>query len=128
MLLYIIQGKDAKQRDTFPNTIIEDSYLQTFLHTLWRNNWATLSTYFKYPTEMRKMIYTTNSIENFNRQLRKVTKAKSIFPTDDSLFKSLYLAMIDITNKWSGVPREWPRIMEHLFIYFADRVSQEDLY
>ena len=94
----------------------------------WRNNWATLSTYFKYPAEMRKMIYTTNSIENFNRQLRKVTKAKSIFPTDDSLFKSLYLAMIDITNKWSGVPREWPRIMEHLFIYFADRVSQEDLY
>lgn len=94
----------------------------------WRNNWATLSTYFKYPAEMRKMIYTTNSIENFNRQLRKVTKAKSIFPTDDSLFKSLYLAMIDITNKWSGVPREWPRIMEHLFIYFADRVSREGLY
>ena len=94
----------------------------------WRNNWPTLATYFKYPLEMRKMIYTTNSIENFNRQLRKVTKAKSIFPTDDSLFKSLYLAMIDITNKWVGTPRDWPRIMEQLFIYFKDRISQEDLY
>lgn len=64
----------------------------------WRNNWSTLSTYFKYPHEMRKMIYTTNAIENFNRQLRKVTKAKSILPTDDCLFKSLYLAMMDIAK------------------------------
>ncbi len=94
----------------------------------WRNNWADLSTYFKYPEELRKMIYTTNAIENFNRQLRKVTKTKSIFPTDDSLFKSLYLAMIDITSKWKGRPREWTKIMEQLFIYFEDRVSAEDLY
>ena len=61
----------------------------------WRNNWAQLSTYFKYPGEIRRLIYTTNSIENFNRQLRKVTKTKTIFPTDDALFKSLYLAMMD---------------------------------
>ena len=54
----------------------------------WRNNWPQLSTYFKYPSEIRKLIYTTNSIENFNRQLRKVTKSKTIFPTDDALFKS----------------------------------------
>jgi transposase-like protein len=58
----------------------------------WQNNWADLSTYFKYPPELRKLIYTTNAIENFNRQLRKVTKSKSIFPTDDALFKMLYLA------------------------------------
>ena len=68
----------------------------------WRNNWPQLSTYFKYPSEIRKLIYTTNSIENFNRQLRKVTKSRSIFPTDDALFKMLYLAMIDITKKWTG--------------------------
>ena len=68
----------------------------------WRNNWSQLSTYFKYPVEIRKIIYTTNAIENFNRQLRKVTKSKTIFPTDDSLFKNLYLAMIDITQKWTG--------------------------
>mgnify|MGYP000317328419 CR=1 FL=1 len=65
----------------------------------WRNNWSQLSTYFKYPSEIRKLIYTTNSIENFNRQLRKVTKAKAIFPTDDALFKSLYLTMMDATKK-----------------------------
>jgi putative transposase len=68
----------------------------------WRSNWANLSTYFKYPEEVRKLIYTTNAIEGFNRQLRKVTKAKSVFPTDDSLLKMLYLAMIDITKKWTG--------------------------
>ena len=59
----------------------------------WRANWANLSTYFKYPQEVRRLIYTTNAIEGFNRQLRKVTKAKSIFPTDDSLLKMLYLAI-----------------------------------
>ena len=53
----------------------------------WRSNWANLSTYFKYPQEVRRLIYTTNAIEGFNRQLRKVTKSKSVFPTDDSLLK-----------------------------------------
>ena len=55
----------------------------------WRENWANLSTYFKYPQEVRRLIYTTNAIEGFNRQLRKVTKTRSVFPTDDSLFKML---------------------------------------
>ena len=68
----------------------------------WYDNWANLSTYFKFPPELRKLIYTTNTIEGFNRQLKKVTKAKSVFPTDDSLFKMLYLAMKDITKKWTG--------------------------
>ena len=68
----------------------------------WRANWANLSTYFKYPQEVRRLIYTTNAIEGFNRQLRKVTRAKSVFPTDDSLLKMLYLAMMDITKKWTG--------------------------
>ena len=94
----------------------------------WRNNWSQLSAYFKYPTEIRKLIYTTNSIENFNRQLRKVTKAKTIFPTDDSLFKSLYLAMMDATKKWTGRNRDWGLILDQLCIYFEDRISLEDLY
>ena len=68
----------------------------------WQENWPNLSTYFKYPQEVRRLIYTTNAIEGFNRQLRKVTKSKSVFPTDDSLLKMLYLAMIDITKKWTG--------------------------
>lgn len=94
----------------------------------WRNNWSTLATYFKYPAEIRRIIYTTNSMENFNRQLRKVTKAKTIFPTDDALFKMLYLAMTDITKKWVGKPWDWGQILEQLYIYFEGRITPADLY
>ena len=88
----------------------------------WRENWANLSTYFKYPQEVRRLIYTTNTIEGFNRQLRKVTKSKSVFPTDDSLLKMLYLAMMDITKKWTGRRQDWSRIHAQLSIYFAERM------
>ena len=89
----------------------------------WKDNWATLSTYFKYPQEVRTLIYTTNIIEGFNRQLRKVTKSKSVFPTDDSLLKMLYLAMIDITKKWTGRRKDWGIIHSQLDIYFPGRMS-----
>lgn len=88
----------------------------------WRENWANLSTYFKYPQEVRRLIYTTNTIEGFNWQLRKVTKSKSVFPTDDSLLKMLYLAMMDITKKWTGRQQDWSRIHAQLSIYFAERM------
>lgn len=74
-----------------------------------------------------QLIYTTNSIENFNRQLRKVTKSKTIFPTDDSLFKILYLAMTDITKKWTGKTWDWGQTLDQLCIYFGDRIQPEDL-
>ena len=88
----------------------------------WREKWPNLATYFKYPQQVRKLIYTTNAIENFNRQLRKVTKAKSVFPTDDSLLKMLYLAMMDITKKWTGRRQDWGVIHSQLEIFFADRI------
>ncbi len=88
----------------------------------WRANWPGLSTYFKYPAEIRKIIYTTNTIEGFNRQLRKVTKSKGVFPTDDSLLKMLYLATIDITKKWTGRRQDWGPIHSQLEIFFADRL------
>ena len=93
----------------------------------WRNNWTQLSTYFKYPSEIRKLIYTTNSIENFNRQLRKVTKSKTIFPTDDALFKMLYLAMMDVTKKWTGKAWDWGLTLDQLCIYFGDRIQPVDI-
>ena len=65
----------------------------------WKDNWANLSTYFKYPEAVRRLIYTHDTIEGFNRQLRKVTKSKTVFPSDESLLKMLYLAMVDITKK-----------------------------
>ncbi|PAD71149.1 IS256 family transposase, partial [Paenibacillus campinasensis] len=68
----------------------------------WRSNWGELATFFKYPPEIRKLIYTTNMIESYHRQLRKVTKGKSIFPTDEALLKMLYLATMDVTRKWTG--------------------------
>ena len=76
---------------------------------------------------MRKMIYTTNQIENFNRQLRKVSKSRTIFPTDDSLFKLLSLATIEISKKWSGRNRDWNKIVSQFCIYFADRIEPADL-
>lgn len=88
----------------------------------WRNNWAELATYFKYPEGIRKLIYTTNSIENFNRQLRKVTKNKTIFPSDYALQKSLYLAMVDASSKWTSRIRGWDQILSQLSIFFEGRI------
>ena len=90
----------------------------------WRENWPNLSTYFKYPHEVRRLIYTTNAIEGFNRQLRKVTKSKTVFPTDDSLFKMLYLAMMDITKKWTGRRQDWSVIYAQLIVFFGDRIPE----
>ena len=88
----------------------------------WQEHWANLSTYFKYPLEVRTLIYTTNTIEGFNRQLRKVTKSKTVFPTDDSLLKMLYLAMIDITKKWTGRRKDWGTIHSQLEVFFEGRI------
>ena len=88
----------------------------------WQDNWPNLSTYFKFPQEVQRLIYTTNAIEGFNRQLRKVTKAKSVFPTDDSLLKMLYLAMMDITKKWTGRRQDWSMIHAQLAVFFSDRM------
>lgn len=90
----------------------------------WRENWANLSTYFKFPEELRRLIYTTNAIEGFNRQLRKVTKSKAVFPTDDSLFKMLYLAMLDITKKWTGRRHDWAQIYPQLALYYSGRIPE----
>ena len=109
--------------------ILEENWGKKYPSSIasWRNNWPQLSTYFKYPSEIRKIIYTTNSIENFNRGLRKVTKSKSVFPTDDALFKSIYLAMVDITKKWTGTTWNWGQTLDQLMIYFGDRIDPSDL-
>ena len=93
----------------------------------WDENWTRLSTYFKYPGEVRKIIYTTNTIEGFNRQLRKVTKSRSIFPTDESLLKLLYLATVDITKKWTSARHDWKPIRVQLEIYFEERLAGRDI-
>lgn len=82
----------------------------------WEENWDILATFFAYPPEIRKIIYTTNIIEGLHRQFRKVTKTKSIFPNDDSLRKMLYLASQNITKKWTMRYRNWDIILSQLEI------------
>ncbi len=76
----------------------------------WYNNWSNLNTYFEYPHEIRRIIYTTNALEGFNRQLRKYTKVRTVFPTDESLRKSLYLSTMKIMEKWTS-PNQIGRLL-----------------
>ena len=90
----------------------------------WRNNWSSLSTLFKYPEEIRKIIYTTNPIESLNRTIRKVTKTKSSFPTNESLFKLLYMVIMDTQDSTSKARRDWSQIMNQLVVHYGERVSK----
>jgi len=87
----------------------------------WQNNWEELATFFEFPKEIRRLIYTTNTVEGYHRQLRKVIKNKSSFPTPQSARKLLYLATMDITKKWKNPIRNWPLILNQLAIRFEDR-------
>jgi len=87
----------------------------------WQNNWDDLSTFFEFPQEIRRLIYTTNTVEGYHRQLRKVTKNKGSFPTEQAVRKLLYLATMDITRKWTAPIRDWPLILNQLAIRFEDR-------
>jgi transposase-like protein len=89
----------------------------------WQNNWEDLATFFAYPAEIRRLIYTTNSVEGYHRQLRKVTKAKSIFPTPEAARKLLFLANRDILKKWTMPIQHWPLILNQLVIRFEGRLA-----
>jgi transposase-like protein len=89
----------------------------------WRRNWGEIATFFKYPPEIRKLVYTTNMIESYHRQLRKVTKGKSVFPTDEALLKMLYLVTQDVMMKWTGRVHNWGQILLQLSVFFPDRVK-----
>jgi transposase-like protein len=89
----------------------------------WNNNWSRLSQYFKYPKEIRKMIYTTNMIESFHSQLRKVTKTKRVFHSDNSLLKLLYLVFTNHKNGWINPVAGWKQIQAQLIIIFENRFN-----
>ncbi len=89
----------------------------------WKNNWARLSTYFKYPEEIRRIIYTTNIVKGLHRQFRKITKTKTLFPHDDALRKILFMAFGDIKKKWNKPIQGWPFIISQLAILFEDRLK-----
>ena len=87
----------------------------------WREHWTELMTFSQYPPALREILYTTNLIEGFHRQLRKVTKSEAQFPTDDALVKMLYLVTREATRKWTTRIQNWGEILGQLEIYFEDR-------
>ena len=89
----------------------------------WRNNWETLTPFLEYPLEIRKIIYTTNTIENLNGKIRKYTKNKLSFPTDESLKKAVYLAVIEASKKWTQPIPNWGLILQQFVIMFESRIK-----
>lgn len=89
----------------------------------WDKNWAKLTTFFEYPTEIRKIIYTTNAVEGYHRMVRKFTKTKAIFPTDDSIRKVIYLTALEISKKWTMPVRNWGVAFSQIEIYFEERLT-----
>ena len=87
----------------------------------WDANWAELTTFFEYPPEIRHLIYTTNAVEAYHRQLRKFTKTKTILPTDDAIRKVVYLSVREITKKWTMPARDWGMAYCQIMIFFDDR-------
>jgi len=89
----------------------------------WYNNWENLSTFFKYDAQIRKVIYTTNTVEGFHRQVRKVTKTKGAFTSDTALLKLVYLAVLKISEKWTMPLHNWNLTISQLYIMFEDRIA-----
>ena len=89
----------------------------------WNENWEELSTYFEYDGHIRKLIYTTNAVEGFHRQVRKVTKTKGAFPSDMALMKLIYLATENISKKWTQPLQNWGLTVQQLCIKFGDRMK-----
>jgi len=91
----------------------------------WRRNWSRITPFFDYPSEIRRVIYTTNAIESVNMSLRKITKNRGSFPSDESLIKQFYLALRNFSQKWSMPIRDWKTALNRFSIEFEDRVPQQ---
>jgi putative transposase len=89
----------------------------------WDANWADVTTFFQFPQEIRHLIYTTNAVEAYHRMVRKFTKAKAIFPTDDSIRKVVFLSVREITKKWTQPARDWGMAYSQIMVFFADRFA-----
>jgi len=92
----------------------------------WHANWDRLTNFFKYPPALRRLIYTTNPIESYHRMVRKVTKTKGAFPSEDAIVKQIYLATMNAQTKWQGASFAWPSIRREMTDYFKDRFLNPD--
>ena len=111
------EAKD--QMDSF-----EQKWQSTYPHVIksWRTNWDSLTAFFRYPVEIRKIMYTTNVIESVNSKFRKATSARRLFPTDDAILKSLFMAAMELEKKWTLPMRGWSKIYSQIAILFEDRL------
>ena len=89
----------------------------------WDRNWNELTTFFEYPPEIRKIIYTTNAVESYHRMVRKFTKSKAVFPTDDSIRKVIYMSVREIAKKWTMPVHDWGLAYQQFAIWFEDRLA-----
>jgi putative transposase len=92
----------------------------------WKTNWVRLTQYFKYPDEIRKLIYTTNTVEGYHRMVRKVTKTKGAFTSDMAMMKLVYLATLNFQNRWTTNVYSWAKILNQLMLYFDERIKSTD--
>ena len=90
---------------------------------VWIRHWENVIPIFDYPMEIRRVIYTTNAIESVNRSLRKVIKTKAVFPSEDAVFRLMYLAMNNISKKWNRPIKNWRAALSHFAILFPERFS-----
>ena len=126
-------AKDLKDIYTAPNrgaakaalNVLEENWNSKYSYAVksWHNNWEELTAFFDFPLEIRRIIYTTNIIENLNGKVRKYTKNKTSFPTDEAVMKSVFLAVNETTKKWTMPIRDWGRILNQFLIIFDDRLN-----
>jgi transposase-like protein len=104
---------------------LESKWGKKYPHAIrsWKNNWQDLSHFFDFPLEIRTMIYTTNIIENLNGKIRKYTKTKMSFPDDQSVMKAVFLALKEITRKWTMPVRNWPLVVNQFINIFGERTK-----
>jgi len=126
-------AKDLKEIYTAPNkeaaeaalNVLSERWNSKYSYAIksWRNNWEELTAFFDFPMEIRRIIYTTNIIENLNGKIRKYTKNKTSFPTDEAVMKSVFLAINETTKKWTMPIRDWGLILNQFLIIFEDRLN-----
>ncbi len=122
--VYKATNKDLAESEL---DVLEDKWNDKYPIVIksWRNNWERLSQYFKYPEDIRRIIYTTNTIESVHRQFRKLTKTKGAFPNQDSLLKLLYMGIQNASKKWTMPIQNWSLTISQLAIFFEGRLDKE---
>ena len=123
--LKLIYGAASLDDAEYQLEVFREKYGKKYPYILksWDENWAELSVFFKYPDSVRRLIYTTNPVEGFHRMLRKYTKTKTMFPTDEALIKSIYMSIVEINKKWTATVRDWSDIWGQFTIFFDDRLK-----